>query len=154
LTAGMSLILDSERNIKFEVLFPDFEYQIGMYKKSTEDLEFDKFLSQFSKEDHLENTKEELFEKEEHLKKECNEIVLYKNNNQFSYPSVLPSTEKEKTEKEDRLKKKEEFIIQLIQKNFTTKKFITKKIYVRENNSIYIFYFIITCAVIFTSLYR
>jgi competence protein ComEC len=36
LTAGMSLILDSERNIKFEVLFPDFEYQIGMYKKCIE----------------------------------------------------------------------------------------------------------------------
>lgn len=145
-------------------------------EKSIEDLEFDEFLFQFSKEDSSENNYEEL-SKENHLKiineellkeeplennyeenskneNNNNKIVLYKKNNQFSYPSVLPSAEKKKTEKENRLKKKEELIIQLIQKNFTTKKFITKKIYVRENNSIYIFYFIITCAVIFTSIYR
>lgn len=36
LTAGMNIILDSEKNIKFEVLFPDFNFQIDAYKNCRE----------------------------------------------------------------------------------------------------------------------
>lgn len=36
LTAGMNIILDAEKNIKFEVLFPDFEFQIDAYKDCRE----------------------------------------------------------------------------------------------------------------------
>jgi competence protein ComEC len=31
LTAGMSIVLDSEKDIRFDVLFPDFEFQISEY---------------------------------------------------------------------------------------------------------------------------
>ncbi|MBP6974485.1 MAG: MBL fold metallo-hydrolase [Candidatus Pacebacteria bacterium] len=38
LTAGMNIILDSEKNIKFEALFPDFDFQIDAYKNCREKL--------------------------------------------------------------------------------------------------------------------
>lgn len=33
LTAGMSIVLDAEKDIRFEVLFPDFEFQINEHEK-------------------------------------------------------------------------------------------------------------------------
>lgn len=33
LTAGMSIVLDEKNNIRFDVLFPDFDFQIGTYQK-------------------------------------------------------------------------------------------------------------------------
>lgn len=33
LTAGMSIVLDEKNNIRFDVLFPDFNYQIDAYQK-------------------------------------------------------------------------------------------------------------------------
>ncbi len=42
LTAGMSIVLDEKRNIRFDVLFPDFDYQIEAYQECTK-REKDKF---------------------------------------------------------------------------------------------------------------
>ncbi|MDQ5911908.1 MAG: competence protein ComEC [Patescibacteria group bacterium] len=35
LTAGMSVVLDEKNNIRFDVLFPDFDYQIEAYQECT-----------------------------------------------------------------------------------------------------------------------
>ncbi len=49
LNAGMTIILDAKRNIKFEVLFPDFEYHIEAYKNCKEHESKIKFVKMKSK---------------------------------------------------------------------------------------------------------
>lgn len=93
--------------------------------ESEREIEFEKYISA-----PLSTTLIEKVEKEDR-------IVLYKKNNQFY---------------EAEMKKKDELILQLIQNNYTTKKFITKKIYVKQSNTIFIFYIIITAIIVFSTL--